>query len=188
MKNKKLIGLILVIIIVICGTIIYNKKTKNNSTNENTKTAVTNTNVKSNSVTTTEKPKLLTQKEIAEKDKEAAEKQKIRNENAKKYVSLEEAQDYIANESTTLLIKEFPNEKANANILNAKMKDILKTSMTPSTLKDKFSLNGPKYDLNQFDVELSPNNDLKFALNISTNELMPNTNKYIFIARTFSAE
>lgn len=180
MKNKKIIGIIIaiivVIIIIIGGSIIYNKKQKNNITNENTKIAVKKHEVKVNQITTMQKPKMLTEKE------------QIKENSDKKYVTLEEAEDYIAAKSTALLIKEFPNEKGNGDVLNNKIRAILKTTMTEKVMKDKFYLNGPKYDLNQFDVEITPIDDCKFAFNINTDNLIDNSNKDICISRTFSAE
>ena len=190
MKNKKIIGIIIaivvVIIIIICGSIVYNKKQKNNITDQNTKIEVKKNEVKVNPTANLQKPKMLTEKELEKKEKEAAEEWKIKENSDKKYVTLEEAQDYIAEKSTELLRKEFPNEKSNE--LNNKVRAILSTTITAKVMKDKFYLNGPKYDLHQFDVEIRPNDDLKFALNINTDKIIDNSNKYICITRTFSAE
>ena len=192
MKNKKVIGIIIaivfVIIIIICSSIIYNKKQKNNITNQGTKLEVKKNEEKVNPTSNIQKPKMLTEKELAEKEKEAAEEWKLKKNSDKKYVTLEEAQNYIAEKSTELLIKEFPNEKSNEYELSNKIRSILKTTITAKVMKDKFDLNGPKYDLHQFDVEIRPNNDLKFALNINTDKIIDNSNKYICITRTFSAE
>ncbi|WP_297634512.1 hypothetical protein [uncultured Clostridium sp.] len=203
MKNKKFLGLFLVILIILifsCGMIIYNKKsrnnitannttpTKNSSISENINPSTTNTKITNTSTKATEKPKMLTGKEISEKEKEAAEAQKIRDNNENKYVSLEEAQEYVATKSTALLIKQFPSEKDNETIIKNKMNAILKTTMTAKALKETQNLNGPTYDLNKFDVEIKPTNDCKFAFNISTNNLINNSNEYIFISNDHSAE
>ncbi|MGV3027035.1 hypothetical protein ACED96_15080 [Clostridium thermobutyricum] len=192
MKNKKVIGIIIaivfVIIIIICSFIIYNKKQKNNIINQGTKIEVKKNEEKVNPTSNVQKPKMLTEKELAEKEKEAAEEWKLKKNNDKKYVTLEEAQDYIAEKSTELLIKEFPNEKSNEYELDNKMREILKTTITAKVMKNKFDLNGPKYDLNQFDIEIRPNDDFIFALNINIDKIIDNSNKYICITRTFSAE
>lgn len=185
MKKKHILIIISIIIVAIIGIIIGINIHKNN---ENTKIAVKTQEVKVNPTTTIQKPKMLTEKEIAEKEKEVAEKWKIKEKSDKKYVALEEVEDYISTKSTELLIKEFPNEKGNEDMLNNKMREILKKTMTAKIMKDKFELNGPKYDLNQFDVEIRPNDDLKFAFNINTDKLIDNSNKDICISRTFSAE
>ena len=192
MKNKKVIGIIIaivfVIIIIICSSIIYNKKQKNNITNQGTKIEVKKNEEKVNPTSNIQKPKMLTEKELTQKEKEAAEEWKLKKNSDKKYVTLEEAQNYIAEKSTELLIKEFPNEKSNEYELSNKIRSILKITITAKVMKDKFDLNGPKYDLHQFDVEIRPNDDLKFALNINTDKIIDNSNKYICITRTFSAE
>ena len=192
MKNKKSIGIfiliIIAIIIIIAGVSIYNKKQKNNITNQGTKIEVKKNEEKFNPTSNIQKPKMLTEKELAEKEKEAAEEWKLKKNSDKKYVTLEEAQDYIAEKSTELLIKEFPSEKSKEYKLDNKIRAILKTTITAKVMKDKFDLNGPKYDLNQFAVEIRPNDDLKFALNINTDKIIDNSNKYICITRTFSAE
>lgn len=192
MKNKKSIGIliliIIAIIIIISGVSIYNKEQKNNITNQGTKLEVKKNEEKVNPTSNIQKPKMLTEKELSEKEKEAAEEWKLKKNSDKKYVTLEEAQDYIAEKSTELLIKEFPNEKSNEYELSNKIRSILKTTITAKVMKDKFDLNGPKYDLHQFDVEIRPNDDLKFALNINTDKIIDNSNKYICITRTFSAE
>ena len=192
MKNKKSIGIlilnIIAIIIIISGVSIYNKKQKNNITNQGTKIEVKKNEEKVNPTSNIQKPKMLTEKELAEKEKEAAEEWELKKNSDKKYVTLEEAQDYIAEKSTELLIKEFPNEKSNEYELDNKIRAILKTTITEKVMKDKFDLNGPKYDLNQFDIEIRPNDYLKFALNINTDKIIDNSNKYICITRTFSAE
>lgn len=192
MKNKKSIGIliliIIAIIIIISGVSIYNKEQKNNITNQGTKLEVKKNEEKVNPTSNIQKPKMLTEKELSEKEKEAAEEWKLKKNSDKKYVTLEEAQDYIAEKSTELLIKEFPNEKSNEYELSNKIRSILKTTITAKVMKDKFDLNGPKYDLHQFDVEIRPNDDLKFALNINTDKIIDNSNKYICITRTFSEE
>ena len=192
MKNKKVIGIIIaivfVIIIIICSFIIYNKKQKNNIINQGTKIEVKKNEEKVNPTSNVQKPKMLTEKELAEKEKEAAEEWKLKKNSDKKYVTLEEAQDYIAEKSTELLIKEFPNEKSNEYELSNKIRSILKTTITAKVMKNKFDLNGPKYDLNQFDIEIRPNDDFIFALNINIDKIIDNSNKYICITRTFSAE
>lgn len=192
MKNKKSIGIliliIIAIIIIISGVSIYNKKQKNNITNQGTKLEVKQNKEKVNPTSNIQKPKMLTEKELAEKEKEAAEEWKLKKNSDKKYVTLEEAQNYIAEKSTELLIKEFPNEKNHEYVLSNKIREILKTTVTEKVIKDKFNLNGPKYYLNQFYIEIRPNDDLKFAININTDKLIDNSNKYICITRTFSAE
>lgn len=188
MKKKHILIIISIIIVVIIGIIIGINIHKNNMNKENTKAVVKTQEVKVNPTTTIQKPKMLTETELAEKEKEAAAEWKIREKRDKKYVTLEEVEDYIATKSTALLIKEFPNEKVNEDVLNNKMKELLKTTITEKVIKEKFELNGPKYDLNQFDVEITPIDDLKFALNINTDKLIPNSNKDISIVRTFSAE
>lgn len=186
MKHKKLIGLVLgIIIILICGTIIYSKKTKNYIP---TSPVVKNTKIPVNSGTIIDKPKMLTQKEIDEKEKDATQNLHVKESNTQKYASLDETQDYIANKITLLLINTFPNEKNNKDILNNKIKMFLLSTMTPSLFKEKFNLTGPTYDLNQLDVEIQQNNDLKFAFNINTNKFIANSNKFISITRNFSAQ
>lgn len=176
------------IIIIICSSIIYNKEQKNNITNQGTKIEVKKNEEKVNPTSNIQKPNMLTEKELTQKEKEAAEEWKLKKNSDKKYVTLEEAQNYIAEKSTELLIKEFPNEKSNEYELSNKIRSILKITITAKVMKDKFDLNGPKYDLHQFDIEIRPNDDLKFALNINTDKIIDNSNKYICITRTFSAE
>ena len=64
MKNKKSIGIliliIITIIIIIAGVSIYNKKQKNNITNQGTKIEVKKNEEKVNPISNIQKPKMLT--------------------------------------------------------------------------------------------------------------------------------
>lgn len=185
MKRKILIliGIIVLIVVIIIGINIYRGEKESKS-----KESVQAINTQVNKNTSIEKPKVLTQKELALKEKRAAENWKIRMAKEKKPVSYSETIDYLAVKSTTLLLERFPNEKVNEVDLDNKLKDILTKKMTREVIKEKFGLKGSEYDLHQFSIDITPVGDEKFAFNIDTNEIIPNTNKAISISRSFSAE
>ncbi|MGL5646560.1 MAG: hypothetical protein ACRDDY_01815 [Clostridium sp.] len=140
-----------------------------------------------NQSTSDNKPKMLTQKQLAQKEKEAAEAWKIREAHMKKLVSFEGIKEYMVDQAATALINQFPSEQKNKSEIEGKLKVIIDKTVTPEVMKEKFGLTGPEYDINKVAAEITPVDDLKFALNINTNQFVANSNKDIAIVPTNSA-